>query len=133
MKPRILKFIAASAIVAASAWTAMSLSANPAEVTNTKVSQAEALAQMERDEAEIGSRLKMSAPMELYLVNGEDPIMEGVKNGMIIDVSLDKVEADLAAAAATSDRQDDMWASEQAHRAAFRFFPSTPARGGRIK
>lgn len=131
MKPRILKFITTSVATATLVWTGVSLAAKPTPADET--AQVDAIAQMNREEAEIGSRLKMSAPLELHLINGKDPLGEAIDKGLILDVTLEEAEAAIQAAAATPDPEDDTRASELAHRGSFRFFPQEQAHGGRVQ
>ncbi len=81
--------------------------------------------------AEVQDRVGMSAPMEIVIEAGTDPVIEAVNDGLIVDASLEQVEAALAAAAATPDPEDDLRALELKHRGSYRFFcdvaPSPPA------
>ena len=80
------------------------------------------IAKMDQDEREVEQRVRMSAPMELELENGVDPIAAAVKEGFIIEVSLENVEAAVAAAVLTPDPEDDQRALELMHRGSYRFF-----------
>jgi hypothetical protein len=84
---------------------------------------ADAAAEMELKQDQIGERIEMSAPMDLEQTNGIDPLAEAIDKGMIVEITLAEAEAELAAAAATADPQDDAEASERAHFGSFRFFP----------
>lgn len=71
---------------------------------------------------EVQERVEMSAPMELEIEAGVDPVIEAVELGLIVDVSLEEVEAALAAAAATPEIEDDQRAMLLKHRGSYRFF-----------
>lgn len=79
------------------------------------------------EQKRIQERLQISAPMEIELENGVDPVLEARENGFIIEATLEEVEAALAAAAKTTDPQDDLTAQELKHRGSYRFF--TPDSG----
>lgn len=111
--------------IAALGWTAVTLSAKPAESdkSGSKVDTAGAdVIKMDHDVKEVQRRVNMAAPMELELENGVDPVAEAEKNGFIIEATLEQVEAALAAAAATPDTEDDKRALELRHRGSYRFF-----------
>ncbi len=77
--------------------------------------------------AEVQDRVQMSAPMAIETEAGIDPVVEAVNLGLIVDATLEQVEAALAAAAATSDPEDDLRALELKHRGSYRFFCDVPA------
>lgn len=85
---------------------------------------------MEAEQRRIAERLGMSAPMEIELVNGIDPVVEALENGFIIEATLEEVEAALAKAAATPQKEDDIEAYRLVHRGSYRFFE--PESGGNI-
>lgn len=108
----------------ATGWTAIAFSAEP-EISRQSAAAAQndaALKQMEKDQARVVARLGVSAPMELELENGIDPIQKAVENGFIIEVTLEEVESALAAAAATTDVEDDKYALMLLHRGSYRYF-----------
>jgi hypothetical protein len=84
--------------------------------------RAASVPRMEKEQVRIAQRLQMSAPMEIELVNGKDPILEAYEDGFIIEATLEQVEAALAAAATTPDPEDDLAAQELRHRGSYRFF-----------
>lgn len=87
-------------------------------------------AAMKEAVAEVYERVQMSAPMAVEIEAGVDPVEEAVDLGLIVEVSLEEVEAALAAAAATPDPQDDLVAMDLRHRGSYRFYcelPSAPA------
>ncbi len=77
---------------------------------------------MEAERKRIAERVGMSAPMEVELVNGKDPIREAVENGFIVEATLEEVEAALAAALRTSDLEDDIAAQRLKHQGSYRYF-----------
>lgn len=86
------------------------------------------LAAMNADIQEVQEKVGMAAPMERQLENGVDPIEEARESGFIIEVTLEQVEAAIAAAAATEDPEDDKRAFELKHRGSYRFYaPSVSA------
>lgn len=72
--------------------------------------------------AEVQDTVEMSAPMELEYEAGVDPVVEAYDLGVIVDVTLEQVEAALAAAALTPEIEDDQAALELKHRGTYRFF-----------
>jgi hypothetical protein len=129
MKRRHLIPIIALTSLAAFCWTAVAApekqdSAREAEITPESPAEKEAAAiqRMETEQERISERLQISAPMEVELVNGVDPVMEAYENGFIIEATLEQVEAALAAAAKTPDLEDDLKALELKHRGSYRFF-----------
>ena len=76
--------------------------------------------------AEVGDRVQMSAPMAIEIDAGVDPVLEAVSLGLIVEATLEQVEAALAAAAATPDPEDDLRALELKHRGSYRFFCDAP-------
>lgn len=72
--------------------------------------------------AEVQDQVEMSAPMELEVEAGIDPVVEAYDLGVIVDVTLEQVEAALAAAALTPEIEDDQAALELKHRGSYRFF-----------
>lgn len=80
------------------------------------------IARMEEEQKRIADRLGMSAPMEIELVNGIDPVTEALNDGFIVEATLEEVEAALAKAAATPETTDDVEAYRLAHRGSYRYF-----------
>ena len=85
------------------------------------------IARMEEEQKRIADRLGMSAPMEIELIDGVDPVMEAMQKGLIIEATLEEVEAALAKAAATPDTADDIEAHRLKHGGSYRYFvPEEP-------
>jgi hypothetical protein len=84
---------------------------------------------MEAAQEEILETLEISAPMELELEGGVDPVMEAMEKGFIIETTLEEVVAAIAAAEATPDPEDDIAAFKLKCRGSYRFFldPAPPA------
>lgn len=141
MKTRSLVAILA-ATAALSAWLLARPSATPASQTAREANirseaadsaeLAASIGRMEREQKRIAERLGMSAPMEVELINGVDPVMEALENGFIIEATLEEVEAALAKAAATPEIEDDIEALRLKHRGSYRYFvPDAPAPSSR--
>lgn len=115
--------------LAAFCWNAAASPAEQDSATESKSppastagEKAEAIQRMEAEQKRVSECLHMTAPMEIELVNGVDPVIEAYENGFIIEATLEQVEAALAAAAKTSDPEDDLKALELKHRGYYRFF-----------
>lgn len=128
MKSRLFYLIPAAAALSLVTWSAIALAADPAgrvasaTAENPAAERAAALSRMEAAQATIIQRLCISAPMELELENGVDPVAEARGNGLILDVSLEQVEAALAAAAKTPELEDDQRAMNLKHWGSYRFY-----------
>lgn len=124
---------------AALCWSAFALGADPINHTprtKDEASLAEAntkllieVARMDHEKLKISSRLGMSAPMEIDVEGGPDPVMALYDAGVIVEVTLEEVEQALAAAVSTPGVEDDKMALDLKHRGSYRFFaPDTTAR-----
>lgn len=80
------------------------------------------MAAMAMEKNRIRNRLQITAPMELDAVNGVDPVTEATENGLIVEATLEEVEAALQAAAATPGTDDDKAAMQLRHRGSYRFY-----------
>jgi hypothetical protein len=90
--------------------------------TISETAEARAINAMEREQRRIAERVGMSAPMEIELVNGVDPIQEIMNDGFIMEATLEEVEAALSAALKTPTLNDDKAAHRLKHRGSYRFF-----------
>lgn len=130
MKKRLIPILSTALALTAVAWSAIAISADDSATVDK--STAELVARMDHQIKEVEQRVHMSAPMELRLENGRDPIAEAVASGFIIETTLEEVEAALAAAAATPEPEDDQRAMALKHRGSYRFFsPSSERAAGR--
>ena len=77
---------------------------------------------MDQEGMEITRRVGIAAALNLPEEGGEDPLIEAVKNGFIVEITLAEVEDALAKAAATPDSDDDKQALILRHRGSYRFF-----------
>jgi hypothetical protein len=77
---------------------------------------------MEAEQKRIANRVGMSAPMEIDTDDGIDPVMEAMEKGLIVEATLEEVEAALAKAAATPDTADDIEAHRLKHNGSYRYF-----------
>lgn len=98
-----------------------------ANQTQQSMSDQEAVQAMDAAKEEIEERLDITAPLELDLQNGVDPVIVAAEEGMIVEATIEQVEAALAAAAATPEPEDDIEAIILKCRGSYRFFldPST--------
>lgn len=96
-------------------WTAM------AQQPDVK-KQPDRIAQMEKKQAEISERVGMTSCLEISDLANEEFVAKAVENGLIIETTLDEVEAALKSAAKTPDNQDDIAAMRLAHWGSYRFF-----------
>lgn len=87
------------------------------------------LLELESAEQEVRSRLKISPSMDVQLENGVDPVEEARAMGLILEASIEEVEAALAAAQRTPDPADDIQALRLRHRGSYRFYPGPPISG----
>lgn len=129
MKPKSILFSLTIAASLALSWGILSFAEGTTE--NTPVAQTPSddamrpnlsLRAMEREQKRIVARLQISAPMEIELENGIDPVAEAYRSGYIVDATLEEVEAALKAAAATPELEDDKAALRLRHRGSYRFF-----------
>ena len=97
--------------------------AHMATEDSAKVQAAEAEAQAQMDEAkiEVFERVGISAPMDLEMIHGVDSVEEARKLGLIVDVTLEEVEAALADAATTPEVEDDIEALRLKHFGSYPF------------
>lgn len=117
MKSRTVALISLTVAVTTVTWSAIAFSAEPSTVKKTDTA-----ALMDSKKAEILKRVGMSAPMEQPEAGEEDFVAEAQKNGLIIEVSLEEVEAALKAAAATPSHEDDIVAMRLMQWGSYRFY-----------
>ena len=118
MKFRIISILSVAIALTAVAWSAIEIStAEPSTAEKTKSHD-----RMVSKQADIIKRLGMSAPMEAPEAGEEDFVVIAQKDGWIIEVTLEQVEAALKAAAATPSNEDDIAAMRLAHRGSYRFY-----------
>ena len=129
MKPNSILFSLVIASSLALSWGVLSFAEGTSENTPMSRTPSEddlrnnlSLGAMEKEQKMIVDRLQISAPMELELENGIDPVAEAVENGFIVEATLEEVEAALAAAAATPELDDDQAALTLKHRGSYRYF-----------
>ena len=125
--------LSASAIIA---WSAFTRAETPSEIIGGTLSVPGSVessrpldpaeeARVSRMEARINliaSRLGMAAPMEKGFPYEERMIARNLADGTIVEVTLEEVEAAVAAAATTPDTQDDIAAERLKHCGSYRFF-----------
>ena len=129
MKPKSILFSLTIASSLALSWGILSFAEGTSENTPMSRTPGEdgqrnnlSLAAMEKEQKRIVDRLQISAPMELELENGVDPVLEAYRSGYIVDATLEEVEAAMKAAAATPELEDDKAALRLRHRGSYRFF-----------
>lgn len=104
--------------VLALAWTAVAHS-NPEEDVPEV---ADLGAVIDQRVQEIRARVGMSALLEQPGPGEHDVIQDLLDAGQIVEATLEEVEAALAAAKATPEREDDLKAMKLAHQGSYRFF-----------
>ena len=77
---------------------------------------------MDRKKLEIGKRVGMSSCLEISDAGEKGLVTMALEQGLILEVTLEEVEAALKAAAATPQREDDLAAMNLAHWGSYRFF-----------
>ncbi len=128
MKSKILYAIPSLVAIAALTWTAI---AGPPVQKEPETEAAAVLQRMDQKKALIIERLAMSAPMELENVDGVDLVEESRRLGFVAEVTLEEVEAALAAAAQTPSAEDDIQAIRLMHWGSYRFYPDEPTKASR--
>lgn len=93
-----------------------------AEAAADQQQKIDRVAAMDRKQGEISRRVGMSSCLEISNAGGEDFVAMAQEKGLIVEVTLDEVEAALKAAAATPQREDDLAAMNLAHWGSYRFF-----------
>jgi len=90
--------------------------------TPEEAAQSEAVARMEQREAEILERVGLPSHLALPAPGEEDIAAVALERGLIVEATLEEVEAALNAAKATPELDDDFEAMKLAHRGSYRFF-----------
>ena len=121
MKNRIIPILSAAMALTAVAWSAIAISTEEPS-TAEKNETRDRVALMDRKQAEISKRVGMSSCLEISDAGGEDFVATALEKGLIVEATLEEVEAALKAAAATPQREDDLAAMNLAHWGSYRFF-----------